>query len=339
MVLVTHLGLYQIFEGHPYLLNRVWHLFSGLTGVQIFFTISGFLITQILLREKIQHHKINFSHFYIRRFIRLLPALIIFYLIYFIFYLLQWIPLDGKGLTFSVLYVYNFIPNVYYSGILGHMWSLGVEEQFYLLWPLVISFFTSIRTFGILLIVVLLMSLFAVYWLPHQIFLFHGHPYSFGEAFQMERWFIPAVLPILIGSMAAAAVVYHENKIKSLLENTMLFGLISLCLYLSPLYLPDVMLPFKFAFQSVGVAMILLLIYLNPHSHGVSWIHRQPFIYIGKISYGIYVYQGIFLMTGPGSHLSVQQFPLNLILTFLMAILSYELVEKKCLLLKRKFTA
>lgn len=337
MVLITHLGLYQYFEGNAFLIDRVWHLFSGLTGVQIFFTISGFLITRILLQEKINFGKINFWHFYVRRFIRLLPALIVFYFIYLLFYSLKWIPLDPKGLMFSITYLYNFIPNAYYSGILGHMWSLGVEEQFYILWPLVISLFYSVRAYFVTVIVFLLLSLIAIYWLPDQIFAYHGNHYSFGKAFQLERWFIPAVLPIVLGSCTAALMVYKEAVVRRWSPSIgMLLATLFFC---SPLYLPESFLPFKYAFQSVGISLILLMICLYPESSGVRFIHRQPFIYIGKISYGIYVFQGIFQMTGPGSQLKVQQFPLNIILTLLVAVLSYELIEKKCLRLKHKFTA
>lgn len=335
MVLITHLGLYQFLQGNSFLINRVWHLFSGLTGVQIFFTISGFLITRILLQEKIQTGNIRFGNFYIRRFIRLLPALFVFYVIYLVFYFLKWIPLDRAGLIFSVTYFYNFIPNVYYSGILGHMWSLGVEEQFYLIWPLAIYLFSSVRSYLSSVVVILLLSLLAVYWLPDQLFSYHGHQYQFGTAFQLERWFIPAVLPILLGSLTAALLVYKETLVGTL--NISFFLCLAVILYLSPLYLPEIMLPFRYGFQSVGVSLFLLLICLRPKSLGVKLIHRQPFIYIGKISYGIYVFQGIFLMTGPGSQLKVQQFPLNLLLTLFVAVLSYELIEKKCLRLKNKF--
>ena len=58
--------------------------------------------------------------------------------------------------------------------------------------------------------------------------------------------------------------------------------------------------------------------------------------YLGKISYGLYVYQGFFLGTGPGGNIDVQSYPLNIILVFAVAILSYELIEKPVLGLKSK---
>ena len=65
-------------------------------------------------------------------------------------------------------------------------------------------------------------------------------------------------------------------------------------------------------------------------------LNNKILSYLGKISYGVYVYQGVFLKTGPGSDLFIQQFPQNVVLTAITAILSFELIEKRFLLLKKK---
>ena len=77
-VVFSHLTPGDIFINSPYL-EKNYKLFSGETGVMIFFTISGFLITSLLLKEKIAFGKINLKFFFIRRFLRLLPPLLIFY--------------------------------------------------------------------------------------------------------------------------------------------------------------------------------------------------------------------------------------------------------------------
>src|SRR5471030_2238740 len=80
MVMSSHLGLFSLLPNNDYIQNRLWLIISGTTGVNIFFTLSGFLITRILVQEKLAFKKISFKNFYIRRFLRLLPPLIIFYI-------------------------------------------------------------------------------------------------------------------------------------------------------------------------------------------------------------------------------------------------------------------
>src|SRR6476661_8597167 len=80
LVLLNHLWLPQAFSEDSFL-RKNYFLFSGNAGVMIFFTLSGFLITLLLLREKMGNGQINFRKFFTRRFLRLLPPLIIFYLI------------------------------------------------------------------------------------------------------------------------------------------------------------------------------------------------------------------------------------------------------------------
>src|SRR4051812_24906788 len=79
MVLITHLGWLDSISADATVNVRIQMLFSGGTGVTIFFVLSGFLITRILLQEKLSTGSISFKNFYIRRFLRLLPPLILFF--------------------------------------------------------------------------------------------------------------------------------------------------------------------------------------------------------------------------------------------------------------------
>ena len=82
---------------------------------------------------------------------------------------------------------------------------------------------------------------------------------------------------------------------------------------------------------------ILIWTYYNQESVLTNLLENRLLRYIGKISYGLYLYQGVFLMTGPYGVLTIQQFPLNIILTFIVAIISYELLEKPILRYKNNF--
>jgi len=111
-------------------LSWAW-VWNGDKGVDIFFVMSGFLISSILLRENTKTGQINLKHFYIRRYLRLTPA-------YYFALTVYWI-LDGphsEWIWANYLYVNNFI--YYGHQAMGWTWSLAVEEQFYIIYPLLL---------------------------------------------------------------------------------------------------------------------------------------------------------------------------------------------------------
>lgn len=337
LVLLTHLGLYRFFEKNIYLRTRIWLLCSGLTGVQIFFTISGFLITLLLFNEKSRNNTINIKYFFIRRFIRLLPPLILFYMLMLITMLVGWIPFNGVGMLFSICYVYNFIPNMYYSVELGHMWSLSVEEQFYLFWPFVLLYISRFKQLLWGIIFLLIICVVGISVIPEVTLHYKSNIYPLKSTFRLERWFIPAIAPVMIGALTATFLNFKRNVVENIFISGKLYFTIALVFFLSPIYIPGLLLPFCSLFQSAGLGIILLLIYFNQKSKVVRYFDNKWLAYIGKISYGIYVYQGFFLRTGPGGNLWVQQFPENILFTFIIAVISYECYEKKIMKMKSRF--
>lgn len=335
LVVVTHLGIFELLPYNKFVYERVWLLFSGQTGVQVFFSLSGFLITGILLKERTAHHTINLKNFYIRRFIRLLPPLVIFYIAVAILMYLKKIAATSVGLVMAVTYVYNFVPIKHYTGELGHMWSLSVEEQFYLFWPILLLFVASARKLYVL-IGCIVAACFAAFYILPGIAVNGGA--TLGETYLTTRWLIPAVAPIMIGSGFAILAHYNFEKLSVSVHSNKAILLAALLLYICPLFLPEVLIACHSVFVAFGVCLFLLWIYFNQQSGITSVLERQPLIYIGKISYGIYVYQGFFLRTGSAeSSMAVQSFPLNLVLTIVVAIISYEFFEKRVLKLKDKF--
>ncbi len=111
---------------------------SGGIGVTVFFVLSGFLITQVLLRR--EH---GLGHFYANRAVRLVPALVLMVVVVGVLWLVQGRAAGtyAEYAFASLLYVENFFPVSHALEVLNHCWSLAVEEQFYLLWPLVLPFF------------------------------------------------------------------------------------------------------------------------------------------------------------------------------------------------------
>ncbi|MCB0699056.1 MAG: acyltransferase [Chitinophagales bacterium] len=332
-VVLTHMGLDQLIPDSDFMQQRAWLLFSGLTGVQIFFSLSGFLITRILLIEKKQTGTISFKNFYIRRFLRLLPPLVVFYIAIAILMKMVMIRGSAVGFVMGVTYIYNFIPKQFYTGELGHMWSLAVEEQYYLLWPVVLVFTPKARKLIGIAAVLLFLCIIAKYILPDMQY----GTETLGDKFLVDRWFVPAVAPIMIGSLFAILVYKYCYRLKDLLHENNKVLLLALLLYAAPLYLSDALLSISYLFIATGVSLFLTWLFFNQTSGAGKFLDFAPLRYIGKISYGIYVYQGFFLRTGPAEGLSVQQFPYNIILTIVIAIISYELLEKPVLKLKNKF--
>jgi len=117
--------------------THIWRMigYRGAFGVQIFFVLSGFLITWLLLKEESKSGRVNFSRFYIRRSVRILPPAFVFLGCMIVLGLLGAFPVSIQEMLASVFFYRNYTN----GGIsTGHFWSLSVEEQFYLFWPILL---------------------------------------------------------------------------------------------------------------------------------------------------------------------------------------------------------
>ena len=328
LVILTHLDLLARLPSIPFIKNRFWHLISGETGVNLFFVLSGFLITSIILNEKITTGKINILHFFVRRCIRLLPPLILFYAMIISISMLGLIPIPIEAILYAFFYVYNFVPNQFYVYELGHIWSLSVEEQYYLTWPFVLYFVNKFWKITFLFFLAICSSVLAIIYFPSiQEF----------QNYRPLRFFIPAIAPILLGSFAAILNLRFKHKMTHFSQNEILWPAIILVLYFFPLYAPLFLFGMIHLVQALGFSFMLLWIVNHQESSTIKLLEFSVVKYIGTISYGLYVFQGLFLRTGGGGESWVHHFPYNILLAFLCAILSYELVEKRTLKWKNKF--
>ncbi len=157
-------------SGFPKLL--VWFLLPGWTGVNLFFALSGFLITGILLDSK--HHPQYYRRFYVRRALRILPAYYAILLLLAVFgrYALQGEHLSWAFLGLSTVYLANVTVLFGVSMQFGVLWSLAVEEHFYLVWPLIVRN-VSRSTAGVMAIAIAVVATLArivTSWLGHDCF-------------------------------------------------------------------------------------------------------------------------------------------------------------------------
>jgi len=288
----------------------------GEFGVRVFFVISGYLITSILLAELWSKGTISLARFYFRRTLRLFPARYFFILVVAILAMKEFVTLEPWDLTHAITYTMNFHDARAWS--LGHLWSLAVEEQFYLLWPLALLSLGPARAVR-----------FLVALLVAAPFLRLASPYV-GPAFNFAIWSdalaTGCLLAILRGKLIA-------NRHYACLLASRWFFLVPVAALVANL------VPFTKIYWLVSETVMNLAI-----AASADWAMRKPAAVIGRflnlpvvslvgaLSYSLYLWQQIFLDHSSSSRYTA--FPLNIILAGSMALVSYFLIESPFLRLR-----
>lgn len=310
------------------------YFFFGAFGVHIFFAISGFLITGLLLKEKVKTGKINLLSFYWRRSVRIFPVLYAYLLV--LFALTYFYDLGTNNFMFisTALYLQNF---GFYGGtwVLGHMWSLSVEEQFYLIWPSLLMFAKRFKYLPFIFTasVVLLCPIISA-----VVYLRPTYSYVLLAPILLN-------IPLILFGALAAFCLYKGwfNSIIAVISKPV-FGLSIVLAWL--MYLPKVLLilapftvPFSNVFGSFFISIFILHIITIPKETILYRVLNYPLIiYIGKLSYSIYIWQQLFLIPSNVSyHANVWWafFPLNMLMALTVAIFSYHFVEQPLLKFKK----
>lgn len=334
MVILTHYGLSDHLPDDPFIRERLWALCSGTTGVNIFFTLSGLLITRILLAERERKGHIDLKRFYIRRFLRLMPPFLLFLLLTGLCAAAGLIQVRPIGMLVSLLYLYDFMPRFISDSQLSHTWTLAVEEQFYLLWPFLMSRMVRSRLVRVAILLIAL-AVIASYVLPGITMWYKGEPYPLPRLFSIERWFLPAAGPIMIGALAALLAQAYPGQFIQWGKRTWPLVLAAF-LYACPLYVSQALLPLCPLFQAMGIAILLLHIIQCQRSLLTGILDLASLAYFGKISYGVYLFHVLIISTGPDEAM-IASFPLSLIVFMGISIASYEFYEKPILRLKQRF--
>ena len=326
----------------------------GWVGVDLFFVLSGFLITGILYDTRADSH--YFKRFFARRSVRIFP---VFYLAVALLLLLtpifhyQWRWLQ---LTF-LIYMGNFFGNASFdlytitsathpsaTATIGHFWSLCVEEQFYLLWPIAVWFIRDrIRLIwtaaGIsLLALVLRLAMLARFSLDlSETWIIRTLP------FRMDALLIGAILALVLRGPAADR--WQRSGKWTFLAAT---AAVLAIFYFSPSYESPWLLSIGLTFTALASAGLIAST-LRPGSPAFQLFYFKPFRILGKYSYGFYIYHLLFrfawihLLTVAGSRLhsialaGIVELTAAFVTTFLVSKLSYDLIEVKFLRLKRHF--
>ncbi len=291
----------------------------GWAGVQLFFVLSGFLITSILLKEKEAPLGYYLKRFYWRRTLRIFPL----YYLYIVLAGLSFVATGLPGEYFQYLpflgtYTFNFYPLVksysYEDAFFMHFWSLSVEEQFYLIWPLVI-FFCNRKTLGVILLLILVGAPLTRLVLADAMMARNYLPHYVGETvyrFTLGQWdgfAFGAMIPVFsLGSRNLPAG-------KLLIATTTLFVILGfwnfqslaqqgLDIHLSSLgYQIGEMVNYQHAWSYTLLDFIFFLLILfvtyppEASKNAVDKVFgNSVLVYFGKISYGLYVYHWIITM-------------------------------------------
>ena len=332
LVLGTHAGLYRMLPGGAFFTGRIWPMITGQAGVGVFFVLSGYLITTLLLKERQRSGTISLRRFYARRFLRLTPQFVVFILFTWALAEAGIIKARPLGLVVSFLYLYDFMPKTHLDAGLSHTWSLAVEEQFYLIWPLLAMSFSRSRLLVTSALVIVVCGV-AYLVFPDLVIPFSSHQTRLAQLFHVPHLFVPAVGAIMVGALAGILRAHGTVPGERLLRwMPLLFAL----LYGASLWMPGPLLRFTPLFQAVGVALLLVWIVERQRTLLVRVLEFRPLAYLGKISYGIYLYHVIFMSTGPG-HGLVPRFPYGLLASLAFAVVSYEFLERRVLRYKDRF--
>lgn len=300
-------------------------------GVTMFFVLSGYLITYLLLTEFEKNKKISYRKFYIRRMLRIWP---IYYLSFGV--ALTWMLFSGQSINGDSLIFYLFmmanVPFVFGGmlGLVGQLWSVGVEEQFYLFWPWL--FKKRHHLLGIMSSIIIIYMLLRLTLRIYE----NGPFYTFVG---ITRFHCMAM-----GGIGALAVFENWKIIKNIYSPLlqMVCWLILIISVYRPLHIFSII-----DGEIYAVIFLILIINVSTNSKTVIRLENPLMNWLGKISYGMYVYH-IFAITIVFNSLR-EHIPLNIaglliiflsvtFLTLIFSQLSYLYIEEYFLKIKHRFS-
>ena len=317
--------------------------FSGaFVGVDIFFVLSGFLITLLILQEYEGKGSISLKKFYMRRILRLIPALVFMLALYLTVINFRYQDAGARLRqlqdAFIVLFYAANWTRAFDLGrpdILGHTWSLSIEEQFYMLWPLCMLFLLRLRgSFRSILIAVL----FCAAWAWRVYLLSAGA--SFNRLYNGLDCRADMLLAgCLLASLWHAGYLGFWNRRRALSRALVAMACVGFAVMCgcgewenASLYL------WQYPLVALAAAMVILEVAAAPGGLFSRALNTRWLVWPGKISYGIYLwhYPVIALLDKVVVNKNLKAVTAAL-LTMLFATISWYAVERPFLRLKRRF--
>ena len=306
---------------------------GGFIGVDIFFVISGYLITSIILKELVTTGTFSFKHFYERRIRRILPVLLFVMLVSFPFAWMYLSPSNLVEFSKSILYSLGFSSNFYfhYSGLeysveglrhpFLHTWSLSVEEQYYILFPIVLLVtFKYFRKYLVhVLILGFIISLGLAEWTSRN------YPSASFYFLHTRIW------ELLAGSLLAYFEINNGHRSKNETLNLILPTIGLILIGQSILFFNDEMFHPSFYSLSPIIGVCLIVWFSNKNELITKILSSKLFVGIGLISYSLYIWHyPIFVFTAKLRFAEGNIFIKLLmgIFVLILSIISYYFIEK-----------
>lgn len=334
LVLVCHAGD-GLFHASGALPSEALHRLTrhGAFGVDVFFGLSGLLITSRLLAQLDMPVGALLRGFYVRRFFRILPPYLTYLGVVALLAAVGWLQASSTELLGCLLFVRNYLPAHLGGWYTGQFWSLAIEEHFYLLWPALLLLLGPRRALWGVGVLALGIAGWRSFEFRHQ-WLAHVLP---------DVGFYTRTDVRIDGLLWGAwfALVLHRAPLAQRLRSWLtapvalgVAGALVACIAVQP--------PFFMLWAAVLVPLLLVSTILRPDSWVGRVLESAPLRWVGRISYGLYVWQQLFLVGVQEPHSPVfawlQKAPVNLVAAFVCAVLSHRFIEAPLLAWGRRFS-
>ncbi len=323
---------------------------GGFLGVDVFFVISGYLITSLLLAEDRNKGRVNLGQFYLRRARRLLPALFLVLGTVSLFSII-FLPDEVRALRGDVVAALGYVTNWWQIGqhqsyiaaqgrppLLRHLWSLAVEEQFYLVWPMLLVGMLKLWRRKRLTMIAVTLAVITASFIT-MVVLSSGHDFTVVDPSRVYYGTDTRIFTMLIG--AVLAMVWSPWRLRAdiprqprlVLDAVGGSALVLLVLVFGTAHYQSNVL-FRGGFLAVAIlAAVVIAVAVHPASRiGTVVLAQQPLRWLGERSYGIYLWHWpIFMVTRPGEDIDLTGWAntaLRIGLTLIAAELSFRFVEE-----------
>ncbi|MBY0518097.1 MAG: acyltransferase [Bacteriovoracaceae bacterium] len=332
LVILGHLSyLYVDFFtkhlGHTWGTSLAFAIGNQYAGVTFFFVLSGFLITNILLTEIKRTGVIDFRTFFLKRVFRIFPAYYFYFFAIVLFYQFnQWTTYSSQDVWSILTYTHNYFSdkNPWH---LGHFWSLAVEEQFYIFWPIV--FLLSYRKMGIKLpiLIVLISPLLRV--MTYFLFPDLRGRISIMTHTRMDSLLIGCALAYLY--QANHFLVFYNFIKKYKLHFLAFLQIFFFSRIFNTLFKGAYNLTLGFTLDELSMCVLIVFL-TNKENILFKWFNNPIVIHLGVLSYSIYLWQMPFVW----KELGMANLVLRIVGIYVCALLSFIFVESPFMELRKK---
>ena len=305
--------------------------------ISTFFVLSGFLITWLLLTEYNAAGTISLRNFYTRRVLRIFPAYYCCIIVSFLIDHFRDHSWDPALQWSSFLYVVNYYNATHEHPLtsIAHAWSMGIEEQFYLLWPLILLGLVRRGTARALSILAVIIGAVAG-WRSFLYLDLHVSPHYVYNAFdtRFDNLAVGCFLALCAGQLWFRRFI--QAMVRSALLPLVTLGLLILSRSMAPPYHYSI----GYSVDAVLIAVLLVQLMLL-HRHPLwAWLEHPVVRYIGIISYPLYLWHVLARRVGQHLHMlpAAAQIMVAVALSIALASASYFLIEKPFLSLKKRFS-